>query len=138
MAFMAFMDESNGRGRTDAFNFITREEETDGLDTVGCSARAGSRCCTGSGRLPRGCASGRRVLARRVRRGAWSLLDGTRRGAGAWARVYGWGGSAPVLRSASSMAAVSRKERREERERPGGGGGWEAGSGLGKERRRRL
>jgi hypothetical protein len=30
-----------------------------------------------------------------------------------------------VLRSASSMAAVSRKERREERERPGGGGGWE-------------
>ena len=49
MAFMAFMDESNGRGRTNALNFITREEETDGLDTVGYSARAGSRCCTGSG-----------------------------------------------------------------------------------------
>jgi hypothetical protein len=35
-------------------------------------------------------------------------------------QVHGWGGSAPVLRSASSMAAVSRKERREERERPVG------------------
>jgi hypothetical protein len=48
----------------------------------------------------------------RGRRGSASRVQGR-----AWMRrAHGWGGSAPVLRSASSMAAVSRKERREERE----------------------
>jgi hypothetical protein len=79
MAFMAFMDESNGRGRTDALNFITREEETDGLDTVGYSARAGSRCCTGSGRL-HGSGLERAVgVASRFRRAVWPSEVAARR-----------------------------------------------------------
>jgi hypothetical protein len=55
--------------------------------------------------------AGRPRLGAVLGRCFWQVAARARRGAG---------GSAPVLRSASSMAAVSRKERREERERPVG------------------